>query len=138
MVCGIATRAQEDSVRLQRLANASGRPLDFTVRRLNVPRYEVTVQGRGILVPVDTSLAVSFLRIVQVSAADPLEAEVRAVDLVASEWSSSLYASTNRGSTPYLTIMRTGVLSWWHRFLGAPSGYMFFAEDGVLMPSNNR
>jgi len=125
-------------VRPRRPVNASGRPLDFTVRRLNVPRYEVTVQGRGIVVPVDASLAVSFLRIVQVSAADPLEAEVRAIELVASEWSSSFYASNNRGGTPSLTIMRTGVLSWWHRFLGAPSGYMFFAEDGVLTPSNNR
>jgi hypothetical protein len=109
-----------------------------TVRRLNVPRYEVTVQGRGIVVPIDTSLAVGFLRIVQVRAADPVDAEVRAVDFVGSEWSSSSHAFANRGGTPHLTIIRIGLLSWWHRFLGAPGGYMFFAEDGVLMPSNNR
>ena len=88
--------------------------------------------------PIDTSLAVGFLRIVQVRADDPVEAELRAVELVGSEWSSSSYALNNRGGTPNLTIMRIGLLSWWHRVLGVPSGYMFFAEDGVLMPSNSR
>jgi len=101
-----------------------------------VPSYEITVQGRGIVVPVDTSLAVGFLRIVQVRAAGPVEAEIRAVQLVGAEWSSSSHALSNRGGTPHLTIIRVGLLSWWHRFLGAPGGYMFFAEDGVLMPSS--
>ena len=105
---------------------------------MNVPSYEVTVQGRGIVVPIETSLAVGFLRIVQVSASDPVNAEVRAVELVGTEWSSSSYALDNRGGTPYLTIVRIGLLSWWHKFLGCPNGYMFFAEDGVLMPSENR
>jgi len=89
-------------------------------------------------VPIDTSLAVGFLRIVQVHAADPVAAEVRAVELVGSEWSSSSYAFENRGGPPYLTITRIGLLSWWHRFLGAPSGYMFFAEDGVVMLAHGR
>jgi hypothetical protein len=89
-------------------------------------------------VPIDTSLAVGFLRIVQVRARDPVEAQIRAVEVVGSEWSSSAHALDNRGGTPYLTIIRIGLLSWWHRFLGAPAGYMFFAEDGVLMPSSNR
>jgi hypothetical protein len=85
-------------------------------------------------VPLDTSLAVGFLRLVQVRAVDPVEAEVRAVELVRSDWSASAYASQNRGGAPYLTIIRIGTLSWWHRFLGSPGGYMFFAEDGVLVP----
>jgi hypothetical protein len=123
-------------VRPRRRVDASGRTFDFTVTRLDVPRYELTVQGRGIVVPIDTSLAVGFLRIVQVRASDPVKAEVRAVELVGSEWSSSAYAIENRGGTPHLTIVRVGLLSWWHRFLGAPSGFMFFAEDGVLMPSD--
>jgi hypothetical protein len=114
-----------------------GRP---SIQRLslNVPRYEVTVQGRGIVVPMDTSLAVGFLRLVQVRAVDPVEAEVRAVELVRSDWCSSGYASQNRGGAPYLTIIRIGILSWWHRFLGSPSGYIFFAEDGVLMAPDPR
>ena len=90
------------------------------------------------MLPIDTALAIGFLRIVQVRAQDPVDAEVRAVELVGSEWSSSSYALDNRGGTPYLTIVRIGLLSWWHRFLGRPNGYMFFAEDGVLMPSENR
>jgi hypothetical protein len=88
--------------------------------------------------PLDSSFAVGFLRIVQVRAADPVAAEVRAVELVGSEWSSSSYALEDRGGPPYLTISRIGLLSWWHRFLGAPSGYMFFAEDGVVMPAHRR
>jgi hypothetical protein len=59
------------------------------------------------------------------------------VELVGSEWCSSSYAFKNRGGTPYLTIIRIGLMSWWHRLLGTPSGYMFFAEDGVLMPPDN-
>jgi hypothetical protein len=99
-----------------------------------VPRYEVTVQGQGIALAVDTSVAVRFLRIVQVSARDPLEAEVSAVHLVQSEWAASSYAARNRSGPPYLTINTIGLLSWWHRFLGAPKGYIFFSEDGVQTP----
>jgi len=108
------------------------------VRALNVPRYEVTVQGRGIAVPLETSVAVGFVRLVQVRAADPVEAELRAVELVGSEWSSSAYALQNLAGLPRLTILRIGLLSWWHRLLGAPRGFIFFAEDGVLMSSGSR
>jgi hypothetical protein len=89
-------------------------------------------------VPMDTSVAVGFFRLVQVRAKGPLEAEIRAVELVKSDWASSAYAFRNRSDTPNLSIFRIGLLSWWHRFLGGPKGYLFFAEDGVLMPSNNR
>ncbi|MGO9802990.1 MAG: hypothetical protein ACLPTM_00390 [Steroidobacteraceae bacterium] len=98
-----------------------------------MPRYEVTVQGRGIAVPIDAAVAVGFLQLVQVRARDPLDAEVRAVERVRSDWDSSVYAFSNRGDPPHLTIIRTGLLSWWHRLLGAPKGYMFFAEDGMQL-----
>jgi len=88
--------------------------------------------------PMDTSLAIGFLRIVQLSAGDPVEAEIRAVELVRSEWVRSTYACRDRGGPPYLTINRIGLLSWWHRLLGAPGGYIFFSEDGVQMPSEDR
>jgi hypothetical protein len=90
------------------------------------------------VVPIDAALAVGFLRIVQLRAVDPVAAEIRAVELVGSEWSSSSYAFRNRGGAPHLTIARIGLLSWWHRFLGTPSGYLFFAEDGLLMSPDNR
>jgi hypothetical protein len=100
---------------------------------LHVPRYEVTVQARGIAVAIDTQVAVGFLRLVQVRARDPLEAEARAVERVRSDWEVSTYAFSNRSATPHLSIVRIGLLSWWHRFLGAPRGYIFFAEDGVQL-----
>lgn len=104
-----------------------------------MPRYEVTVQGQGIAVPLDTSLAVRFLRVVQVRATDPVEAEISAVKLVQAEWASSAYAPRNRTGPPYLTINTIGILSWWHRFLGAPKGYIFFSEDGVqTLPEDGR
>jgi hypothetical protein len=53
------------------------------------------------------------------------------VSLVKSEWAASIYAARNRSGPPYLTINTIGLLSWWHRFLGAPQGYIFFSEDGV-------
>ena len=97
----------------------------------------MTVQGQGIAVPLDSSVVVRFLRVVQVSATDPIEAEVSAVNLVKSEWASSIYAARDRSGPPYLTINTIGLLSWWHRFLGAPKGYIFFAEDGVQTPSDS-
>ena len=100
-----------------------------------MPRYEVTVQGQGIAVPVDSSLAVGFLRVVQVRARDPVAAEIHAVELVRSEWASSAYASRDRSGPPYLTINRIGLLSWWHRLLGAPKGFILFSEDGVQTPT---
>lgn len=100
-----------------------------------MPRYEVTVQGQGIAVPLGTTVAVRFLRVVQVSARDPVEAEVSAVAFVESEWSASAYAFRNRSGPPYLSINAIGLLSWWHRLLGAPTGYIFFSEDGVQTPS---
>jgi hypothetical protein len=100
---------------------------------LPVPRYEVTVQARGIAVPIDAQVAVGFLRLVQVRARDPLEAEERAVERVRSDWEVSAYAFSSRSATPHLSIVRIGLLSWWHRFLGAPRGYIFFAEDGVQL-----
>jgi hypothetical protein len=103
---------------------------------VHVARYEVTVQGQGIALPLDTAIAVGFLRLVQVRARTPVEAEIRAVRLVATDWAASAYAFRNRGGTPYLTIRQVGLLSWWHRILGAPKGYLFFAADGVHLPQN--
>lgn len=101
-------------------------------------RYEVTVQGRGIALPLDAAVAVGFLTVVQLRARDPLEAETRAIEHVRTDWEASLYAWRNRGDPPYLTIIRVGLLSWWHRLLGAPQGYIFFTEDGLQLPSDPR
>jgi hypothetical protein len=89
------------------------------------------VQGQGIAVPTDTAVAVRFLRVVHVRASDPVEAETRAVAFVESEWATSVYRFRNRSNPPYLTINTIGLLSWWHRLLGAPAGYIFFSADGV-------
>ncbi len=99
-----------------------------------MPRYEVTVQGRGLALPLEGAVAVAFLRVVQVRAADPLAAQVSAVERVRSEWGSSILAWRNRGEPPNLTVFRIGLLSWWHRLFGSPKGYIFFGEDGVRIP----
>jgi hypothetical protein len=104
---------------------------------VHVPRYEVTVQGRGIALPIKDAVAIGFLRLVQVRARDPVEAEVRAVELVRSDWASGAHAARNLGAAPYLTISRIGSLHWWHRLLGAPQGYIFFSEDGIQVPSSH-
>jgi hypothetical protein len=101
-----------------------------------VPRYEVTVHGQGIAVPIHGSVAVGFLRLVQVLARDSTEAQERAVERVRSDWNCGPYVVTNRGGPPYLTVTSIGILSWWHRLLGAPKGYIFFAEDGAQLPAS--
>ena len=102
-----------------------------------MPRYEVTVQGRGIALPIADSVAIGFLRLVQLRARHPVEAEERAVELVRSDWAASAHAGRNLGDAPRLTISRIGLLHWWHRLLGAPRGYIFFTEDGVQVPSSS-
>jgi hypothetical protein len=84
------------------------------------------------------AVAVGFLRVVQVRARDPVEAQIHAVELVRTDWAASAHAPRNLGGAPYLVINRIGLLSWWHRLLGAPGGYIFFAEDGLQMPSAER
>jgi hypothetical protein len=96
-----------------------------------VPRYEVTVQGRGIVLRLPSETAVGFLRIVHVRARSPLEAERVALRMVRQQWDSSDHAAANQGASPYLTIDTVGVLSLWHRLLGFPRGYIFFSADGV-------
>jgi hypothetical protein len=96
-----------------------------------VPRYEVTVRAHGLLLPMGDSLAVGFYRVVQVRADDPVDAEVRAIETVKQGWSATRYAFRNRGNPPMLTIDRVGLLTWWHRLLGAPKGYVFYDAYGV-------
>lgn len=94
--------------------------------------------GEAYYFPIQSSFAVRFLRLVQVVARDSIEAQERAVARVMSDWNSGAYAFTNRGGQPYLTVASIGILSWWHRLLGAPRGYVFFSEDGIQMPSSQR
>ncbi len=96
-----------------------------------MPRYEVTVRAHGLLLPMDGAMAVGFYTLVQVRAADPVDAEVRAIEMVQRNWSASTYAFRNRGDPPMLTIDRVGVLTWWHRLLGSPRGYAFYDAHGV-------
>ena len=103
-----------------------------------MPRYEVTVQGQGIAVPLEGSVAIGFLRVVQVRAENPLEAQLLAVEAVESAWAKSRYAFRNRSGPPYLTINAIGLLSWWHRLLGAPGGYLFLSADGMQTASDPR
>lgn len=96
-----------------------------------MPRYEVTVQGRGILLHLPSETAVGFLRIVHVRARSEAEAERSALRIVRQQWDSSEHAAANQGTAPYLAIDTIGVLSIWHRLLGFPRGYIFFSADGV-------
>jgi hypothetical protein len=104
-----------------------------------VPRYEVTVQGRGIALPLETEVAIGFYKLVQLRALDPLEAQERAIERVRADWDTSVHAARNRGGSPGLTIEAIGVLSFWHRLLGSPQGYIFFsANDEVQAHSRHQ
>jgi len=98
----------------------------------------VTVQGRGIALPLGSACAVGFVRLVQVRSRDPLAAEIRAIEQVGADWARSPYALRNLGAAPNLTVAQIGLLSWWHRFLGAPRGYLFFTEEGFQLRADPR
>ena len=94
-----------------------------------MPTFEVTVEAHDILLPVDERDAVGFFRLVRVVADDHVSAETQALALVCSEWEASPNARLNRGSAPRLSIDGVAPLPWWHRFLRARRGYIFFTKD---------
>jgi hypothetical protein len=112
-------------MRPRRLVGASGRPLNFTVRRLVVRTYDVIVQGQGISVPVGDGVAVGFFHVVRVSARDPVQAQQSALGLTKSDWNSSPNARLNRGDEPRLTIDSVAELPWWQSLLSAKEGLRF-------------
>jgi len=94
-----------------------------------VPTFDVTVLGRGILLRVGNGDALGFFRLVRVTADDQSSAETKALALVRSEWEASPNARINRGSAPQLRVDSIGILPWWHRWLPARRGYIFFAKE---------
>jgi hypothetical protein len=95
-----------------------------------VPMFEVTVEGRGIILRVGDGDVVGFFRLVRVVAQDQGSAETQALTLVRSEWEASPNARLNRGSAPRLHVDGVATLPWWHRFLPARRGYIFFPGGG--------
>ena len=91
--------------------------------------YEVTIEGRGILVAIDGQDAVGFFRLVRVVAPDVVTAKNRAAALVQAEWDASPNRRLNRGNYPQLRAVSVAALQWWRRFLPARGGYIFFPED---------
>jgi hypothetical protein len=127
-VSGLAPRALRDCVP-SAPPGASVRPLNFTVRRLAVPTYDVIVQGQGIRVPIGAAVAVGFFRVIRVSASDQRGAEQSALSRAKSDWDSSGNAKLNHGAAPMLTIDSIAELPWWRRFLQPKRGYIFFPEE---------
>jgi len=95
--------------------------------------YGVTVEGRGIRVGIEDQDAVGFFRLVRVVALDVATAKNRATALVQAEWDAGPHRRLNRGNDPQLRVDSVSALPWWHRFLPARRGYIFFPEDS---PSN--
>jgi len=94
-----------------------------------VPTFELTVLGRGILLPVADENALGFFRLVRVTARDQRTAESKALELVRSEWDASPNSRLNRGAAPQLRIDGVATLPWWHRFLPARRGYVFYSKE---------
>jgi hypothetical protein len=105
------------------------RPLNFTVRRLTVPTYDVVVQGRGISVPVGAGVGVGFFRVVRVTASDSHDASQRALRLAEAHWNASPNANLNRGDAPKFAVDSVAALPWWRCFLRGKMGYTFYSKD---------
>jgi hypothetical protein len=88
--------------------------------------FEVTVQGTGIRVAIDDAEAVGFYRLLNVIAEDGASAGRRAMEIVRGDWDTGQHSRINRGRTPDLRVEGIQVLPWWHRFMRAPRGYIFF------------
>jgi hypothetical protein len=97
-----------------------------------MPFYEVTVVGTGIRVPVEDREAVGFFRLIRVSAADPTDAEAKAVPRLHADWQSTVHAQLNQGVAPTVLVEKACTLPWWYRFLPARRGYIFFENDSEV------
>ena len=112
-------------------SGAFARPLNFTVRRLAMPIYDVVVQGRGIKVPVGDAVAVGFFRTFRVAASDPVQAEQRAVTYAFASWNAGPNRRLKGGEMPSFKIDSVIQLPWWRRFGRKSTGYAFYStEDG--------
>jgi hypothetical protein len=93
--------------------------------------FKVILSGRGIDLPFEGDLAVGFFTTRQVRAADRLDAESLAKDLVLAEWrSGGTYAQSNRGSLPVLSVEQSLPVGWLVGTFGRnPSGYTFYCHE---------
>lgn len=98
-----------------------------------MPYFRVMLDGKGIDVPVEAGgpSIIGFITTRLVRAATVAEAEKKAKDMILSEWSSSIYASVNRGSLPVLSVEAVYQSSFWDSLRFRNKGYSFYAqEDG--------
>jgi hypothetical protein len=117
------------------MLGSSARPAQ---RRLNtalaiytMPFYRVRLEGTGILLPTEGAEepAIGFFTTRQVRAADETDAKLRALAVVADEWSTDPYASSNKGASPSLSVEEVWRVSWWHALLrGSMRGHAFYSN----------
>ena len=94
-----------------------------------MPTFDVTVRGRGIIVPIGDSAAVGFFRTVRVSGRDVANAERAALDISLAEWKGGPNASLNRGDNPRITVDSVTAVSWWQRLSKPNRGYVFYRDE---------
>ena len=96
-----------------------------------MPYFKVILSGRGIDLPIEGESAIGFFTTRLVRSTDPSGAESLAKDLVLSEWRpGSVYAGTNCGSQPVLSVEQSFPVSWLTGIFGRkPSGYTFYCHE---------
>jgi len=96
-----------------------------------MPHFKVILSGRGIDFAIDSDTAVGFFTTRLVKASDLTAAELKAQELVLSEWrAGGEYSSSNRGSLPNLAVEESFPVGLLAAVFGRrPGGYSFYRRE---------
>ena len=95
-----------------------------------MPHFRVRVEGKGIAVPIEGSIAVGFFATRAVRAHSPDEAIENVRSMIVAAWTTGKYAGWNNGLAPRIEIEDVWRSSWFRDLLFANDGHAFYPADG--------
>ena len=96
-----------------------------------MPYFRVRIEGTGISVPTERSVAVGFFATRAVRAKSPEHAAEKARSMVATAWTTGKYSGWSNGAAPALHIDDVWRSSWLKDIFFVNDGHSFFPADGI-------
>lgn len=96
-----------------------------------MPYFRVRIEGTGISVPMEGSVAVGFFATRAVRAESPSHAAEKARSMVASSWTTGKYSGWNKGAAPTLQVDEVWRSTWLKDLFFVNDGHTFFPADGI-------
>ncbi|TNJ35782.1 hypothetical protein [Arenimonas terrae] len=94
-----------------------------------MPYFRVRVEGRGISVQMENSIAVGFFATRAVRARSEEDAVEKVRSMFAEAWTTGQYAEWNRGVAPTLLIDDVWPSPWFQNIFFVNDGHSFFPDE---------